>query len=167
MQSSIFCYSFVDGIFYSAYIEGITSPSFIIPINKKYNKCNKCNSELFAIGVGSNVVIIKWNGRSTKAKVISPLILTDDNSSRFDIAVADSRGRFYGGTIAQNFCNSTASRSLYRYTINDGVVRLMGGLQSTTGIIFDEHKQKMYHFDSCQFLITEYDYDLKTGDICS
>lgn len=168
MQSSIYRYSYEDGILYSAYIKGATSPAFIIPTNRECTKCNKCGSQFFAVGVGSNVVIVKWNGKSTKAKVVETLFVTEvgDASSRFDFAVTDSFGRFYGGTLGQNFCNSTVPRSLYRWTPKDGVVRLFGGLQSSTGIIFNKNAHKMYHFDSCQFLLTEFDYDPKTGDIC-
>ncbi|XP_031627012.1 uncharacterized protein LOC116343211 isoform X2 [Contarinia nasturtii] len=166
-QSSIYRYSTPDEILYSAYIEGVTSPAFIIPTNKMCKKCNKCNKQFFAVGVGSDVIIIKWNGRSTKAKVIKTLFTVDDTSMRFDIGVADSKGRFYGGTLSPKFCNSNPSRSFYRFIKNKGVDRLFGNLQSTSGIVFNEHLNKIYHLDSCQLTISGFDWDPKTGDICN
>lgn len=167
IQSSIYRYSYQDGILYSAYIEGVTSPSFIIPTNKKCTKCNECDEQFFAVGVGSDVVTIKWNGKSTKAKVVSSLFSVESAPYRFNAGMVDSNGRFYGGTLSPKFCNSTASRSFYRYTKNEGVVRLFGDLQSTSGTAFDQNEHKMYQLDSCQLLITDFDYDPNTGDICT
>lgn len=168
-QASINRYSYIDGIFYSAYIEGVTSPSFIVPINQKVcKKCRKCDAKLFAVGVGHDVLKVKWNGKSTKAKVVGTIFSVENNipSSRYDVATTDSHGRLYTGTLSETLCNSTATRSFYRYTRTAGADRLFGGLKSTTGIAFNDEIGKMYHFDSCQLYLTEYDYDPETGDIC-
>lgn len=120
----LFRYSFVDGNFYSAYIDRVSSPSFIIPIDKKAcKKCNKCDAKLFAVGVGHDVAIVEWNGKSTKAKRISSIfrVENDDPLIRFDVAVADNSGSLYAGSLSQTLCNATASRSLYRYTKTAGV----------------------------------------------
>lgn len=176
-QPSIFRYSFLDGGFYSAYIEGVTSPSFIVPLRKNGKKCsnckksknaNKCNDQYFAVGA-DEVLIVKWNGMSTEAIVVGTAFTVERNraESRFDACgMPDRRGRFFGGTISPQICNATAIQSLYRYTDDGGLVNLVSGLKSSTGIVFDEKRRTMYHLDTCQLLITAYDWDPETGDIC-
>lgn len=164
-ESSLFCYDYRDGIFYSAYIEGVTSPSFIIPTYKKYRKCKKCNHELFAVGIGTDTLLVKWNGKSTKASVVDSLFSVNDAPYQLDTGIADKHGRFYGGVFNGN-CSSSASRSFYRWTKNEGVVRLFGQLESTTGIVINEDENKLYQMDTCQLIISEFDYEPKTGDIC-
>lgn len=175
-QASIFRYSFLDGVFYSAFIEGVTSPSFILPLRKKCKKCKECdksknankyNDQYFAVGTG-DVLIVKWNGMSTKATVVKTAFTDGRNRalSRFDTATPDRRGRFFGGTLEPEFCNATVIQSFYRYTDDGGLVELISGLKSSTGTVFDEERRTMYHLDSCQLLITAYDWDPETGDIC-
>ncbi|XP_055310182.1 uncharacterized protein LOC129573561 [Sitodiplosis mosellana] len=170
MQSSIFRYSDLDGIFYSAYIEGVSAPSFIMPIKDecdKMAKCNVCGYRLFAVGVDHSVLIIKWNGKSTKAKVVSTLLTLEQNMplSRTNFARADNKGRLYGGTLSRKFCNITASEGFYRYKKTAGVDLLFNGLFSTSGVVFNEDLNKIYQLDTCTGFIAEFDWDPKTGDI--
>lgn len=171
-QDAIYRYDYTDGNFYSAYIEGVSGPSFIMPINDecvKNTKCNRCGNRLFAVGVGHSVMIIRWNGKSTRAKVVRTLFSVEQNVqlSRTNFARADRKGRFYGGTFSQTFCNASASSAFYRYTKKGGVDLLFNGIVSTTGIAFNEELEKMYHLDSCSRLITVFDWCPKTGDICN
>lgn len=126
-QSSIFRYSELDGVLYGAYIEGVSAPSFIIPIDlKKSGRCwecekckncenncrkcyapkrsiftpelpNECDERFFAVGVDHDVLIIQWNGKSTKAFVVSKLLtlepdvqLSRTNFGRADPKVTDT-----------------------------------------------------------------------------
>lgn len=168
-QPSIFRYCFSDKILRSAYIEGITSPSFIVPVSEKCEKCNHMNDgsedQYYAVGA-QDIEIIKWDGMSTKADWVKTGVAVerDRANNRFDSGVPDKKGRFFGGTLGRTFCNSTDIHSLYRYSIKTGLTRLLDGIQSSTGIAFDECS--MYHMDSCLFLITKYNYDPHTGDIC-
>lgn len=113
-QSSIFRYSARDGTFYSAYIEGVFAPSFILPAK---SKCKKCKN-LFVVGVGSQVVTIKWNGKSPRAKVVRQLFTMDANipSSRTGMAKASPKGRFFGVTYYYPMdCTKPTVLSYYRY----------------------------------------------------
>lgn len=103
-QSSIFCYNAIENVLYGAYIEGLSAPSFIIPIDhnnsgrcwecekctnceKKCRNCyvpekplftlelpNECNERFFVVGVGDDALIIQWNAKSTKAVVVTKLL---------------------------------------------------------------------------------------------
>lgn len=169
-ESTIFRYSFRDGVFYSAYIEGANSASFILPINSMQNCSKKCSKKknLFAVGVGSQVLIIKWNGKSIRAKVVRGLFSLDSNipSSRTSLARAGVRGRFYGGTFYYQNCNGPPSLSFYKYDPIYGLKRIFGDLISTSGITFDDNYLQLYHLDSCQALITAFDGSQPEGDLC-
>lgn len=164
-QSSIFRYSPREGVLYSAYIEGVNSPAFILPVKEKCKKCKK----RFIVGIGSQVLTIEWNGKSTRAKVVNGLFGLDTNisTSRIGRAKISPRGRFYGGTFSDTiYCNQPSDLSFYKFDSSNGLVQLFGNLVSTTGIAFNENAGKLYHLDSCTFLLTEFDWDPKTGDIC-
>lgn len=165
LQSAIYRYSYIDGVLYSARIDGVDSVSFILPAEAK---CEKCKN-LFVVGAVSQVITVKWNGVSTRAKAIDRLFSIDANIplTRTGIARASPSGRFYGGAYFFSYCNATPGLSFYRYDQSDGLVRLFGNLISTSGIAFNLDAQKMYHMDSCQLFITEYDWDPKSGDICN
>lgn len=180
-QASI--YSYDNGILYGAYIERVSAPSFIMPIENKHSKkckkrekctndsCdrNECDEQLFAVGVDHDVLIIQWNGKSTKARIVGKLLSLESNIplSRTNIAIADRNGRLYGGTFTRTFCNANATSGFYRYSQTKGVDLLFNGVVSTTGIVFDNKAHKMYHLDKCTLLITSFDWDPKTGDICT
>lgn len=141
------------------------APSFILPAKAK---CKKCKN-LFVVGVGSQVVTIEWNGKSTRAKVVRQLFTMDANipSSRTGMARASPKGRFFGGTYYYPMdCTKPTVLSYYRYDTSKGLVRLFGDLGSTGGIAFNVEARKMYHLTYCRLLLTEYDWDPDTGDIC-
>lgn len=164
-ESSIFRYSLRDGVLYSAYIEGVDSVAFILPIN---TTCLKCK-HLFAVGVGSQVMTIKWNGKSTRAKIVDRLFALDANipNSRTSLARAGAMGRFYGGTFSYQQCSGPPSLSFYRYDPVQGLTRIFGDLVSTSGIAFDDNNGKLYHLDTCQSLITSFDGSQPGGDLCN
>lgn len=163
-ETALFRYSFVDGRFYSATLRGRTSPSFIVPISEN---CATCK-DLFVVGVMHDVVIVRWDGVSPQAEVVNTIfsVETDNDLSRLDIARPDSSGRLYFGTFSNKICGDDPKYSLYRYDKARGVVRLFGSIKTTGGLVFDEKAKLMYHMDTCSAIITAFDYDPKTGDIC-
>lgn len=124
---------------------------------------------MFAVGIGSQVVIIKWNGKSTRAKIVRRILSLDQNipSSRTSIARVGARGRFYGGTFYDQQCKGSPALSFYKYDPILGLKRIFGDLISTSGIAFDDTNAKLYHLDSCQSLITSYDGSQPEGDLCN
>lgn len=164
-QPSIHRYSAQDGNFYSAYIEGSSSTGFILPLVKECR--SKCDQQYFAVGNGSQTLMVKWNGKSTKGKIVGSIFEIEIESDSYWVgASTDSKGRFYGGTLSRRFCNSTPAYSFYRFDKKHHLDRLFDGTRSTTGSVFNEKEQKMYHIDTCGLKLTEYDWDSKTGDIC-
>lgn len=162
----VYRYSFDSGILYSASIPGIKAISFIYPVRQK---CKKCN-DIFAIGMAHGVNFIKWDGKTTVAQLVNQTNLfnveENDTKSIMDIAQADRNGRLYFGTYSSDFCSSPANSSFYRYSANRGVERIFGDLYGTSGIAIDEKAKKLYHSDYCLLLITEFDFNPKTGDLC-
>lgn len=166
-QPCIFRYNHRDGTFYSASIKGVTSPAFIIPLDKVIKKCNRCEQQYFAVGTKDQVYLVKWNGKSTRAKIIRSIFeIKIDNATQWCGGNADGKGRFYGGTNSRRFCNAVPSYSVYRYDQKHHLDRLFNGTNSTVGIVFNEHEQKMFHVDTCALMLTQFDWDPKTGDIC-
>jgi sugar lactone lactonase YvrE len=55
---------------------------------------------------------------------------------------------------------------LYRFTVNDGLVLLKDNVGMGNGIVWNNTYNKMYFVDSYGLNIYEFDFDLKTGNIC-
>lgn len=164
-QPSIFRYS-SKGVLYPAYIEGAQQPTgFITPVRQK---CKSCKN-LFAVGIGHDIVLIEWDGKSPSAQMVRKLSSVDSNDpmSRTDLARPDRSGRLYGGTFSSTFCTTPRNKTFYRYTSDKGLVRLFTDIYTTSGVAFNEDAQKLYHVDVCLLLITEFDWDPATGDLCN
>lgn len=165
-QNSIFRYSYEDDTLYSAYVQGLNSLAFILPVAAKSEK----TENQFVVGYGKYAVTIQWNGKSTKAKVLHGLFPLDENipMSRTGAARTSPNGRFFAGTYFDpKRCNNvSATLSLYRYNPSSvRLRRLFGNFKSTAGIAFDTNAKKLYHLDACQLIITEFDWNPKTGRI--
>lgn len=81
---------------------------------------------------------------------------------------ADPYGRFYGGTFSPHFCSSSAPNgSFYRYTGGVGLTHMFDNVKISNGIAWNTKTCKMYYSDSCRLAIFEFDWDPKTGDICT
>lgn len=92
---------------------------------------------------------------------------SNDPMSRTDLARPDRSGRLYGGTFSSTFCTTPRNKTFYRYTSDKGSVRLFTDIYTTSGVAFNEDAQKLYHVDVCLLLITEFDWDPATGDLCN
>lgn len=162
----LYRYSLIDDRLYSARVSDVKSTDFIIPVQNRGLKCKN----LFAIGTNHDVILIQWDGISTSARIVQPQLFSiapNDDSSTIDYARADRFGRYYGGTFsATEFCSSPANKSFYRETTGTGVQRIFGGLLGTTGIAFNEDARKLYHVGLCSHIISEFDWDPSTGDLC-
>lgn len=164
-KSAIYRYSYRNGIVYSASIPGAQTVGFVYPVREG---CKEC-SDLFAVGSGRDIIFIKWDGKSPQAQVVGQKLFSiepDNPKGHTNIAVADRHGRIYIGPFSLEFCSAPPTQLFYRYTNKRGLERLFTGLRATTGIAIDEDAGKLYHIDGCSFVLTAYDYDPKTGDIC-
>lgn len=119
------------------------------------------------VGIGHNTRVVEWNGKSPVAHVVSELFGLEENDplSILSVARQSIKGRFYGGTFHLNFCSANANSSVYTYTKEKGVQRLFGGIQTTTGLAFDDKRGYLYHMETCKGLITGFKSN-DNGDIC-
>lgn len=160
---SIFRYDYNEKQVYSAYIDGAQTPIFIIPVNdcKKY-------TNLYAVGTGHDVKIVSWQKGSNVAYIQRTLFTLEKDSpiSQMAIGRPGPNGRLYVGTFTTGFCTGPNNSSFYMYTKSKGVQRLFGDVQSTNGVAVDRKRKKLYHLETCKQLLTQFDWDPKTGDIC-
>lgn len=164
-QPPIHRYSLDDKKLYSARIPGVKAIGFIYPVN-----CTNRNN-LFAIGNGRNVSLITWDGISNQAQPVGPqkLFSLDSNipTTGTDIVAADPYGRFYLGTYSAELCQSPPNLSVYRYTTGIGVKRLFGGIYGSSGLGVDSIAKKLYHLEYCTLILSQFDWDPATGDLCT
>lgn len=159
-------YDYRENRVYLARIRNRTEfTSFIIPI--------KCAENQFAVGLGRIIEIIYWNGYSEEADVIRTVVNVEPGdfyrTNVFDDAKADPCGRFFGGTLRQQLCNidpQVANASLYMYTTRRGLIQLKSNVLVSNGLTWNKRKRKFYYNDSYSFVIKEFDWDPKTGNIC-
>lgn len=164
-NSSVLCYSLDNNKVYQAFIDNLDGAiTFIIPVKSAKNQ--------FVISIGLKVVIIYWNGRSSKAKVIRKLFEVECGpkygNSRFNDAKADPYGRLYAGTMNVDSCDDaykyTPFSSLYEYQKKKCVERSISNVYISNGLTWIG--SKFYYVDSCAYDVKEYEYDSETGDIC-
>lgn len=153
-----------EGKLYSASIPGVKKIGFIYPVNHPVFK------NAFAIGQGSSVSFITWDGKSKVAKPIGPKKLfsleTENPASGTDIVAADPYGRFYLGTFSSELCKSAPTLGVYRYDTIKGVKKMFGKIHGTSGLFLDAIAKKLIHLEYCSLVATLLDWDPATGDLC-
>lgn len=161
---SIFRYNYDDGRIYQAKIPNEDPASFIIPV--------KCSKNKFVVGVGKFVKLIKWNGKSSCAKVIRTLTRVElepaNSGNNIHIGRADCNGRLYFGTFRKELCSSTsaANASMYIYSKKKGTKRIVGDVKVSSGLAWNNEAKKLYFINSCKFSLDEYDWNPNNGEIC-
>lgn len=160
---SVFRYDFQEKVLYSAYIKGESSPIYFYPIKD----CHQ-HKDLFVVGLANANKIVKWNKRSTVARVVDTLftVQPENPDGRLCVGRVDPLGFLYAGTFTYRFCSGPSNASFYSYTKQKRLQRIFGDVISTTGVAFDTNVKKLYHLDSCTGLITAFDGVPDTGDIC-
>jgi gluconolactonase len=131
----------------------------------------KGNDQHFIVGNMKKVTLIEWDGQSPKGKLVRNIgeVETDMPDNRWNDAKVDPVGRFYGGTMRLEACGDIFEKSLgtfYRYSRKSGFVSLITNIGISNGLTWNKMMNKFYFIDSTALDIKEYDYDMKTGDIC-
>lgn len=162
----IFRYDLATNHFYTAKIIGETYISFIIPVDGTTNQ--------FVIGAGKRLLLITWDGVHTMAQIVRILTELPFDGVRFNDAITDTHGRLYLGTMmSEDFWNHTGTvfdfkkrvGSLYRYTIDDGLVELKSKVGLSNGMAFNYTTNTFYYIDSYDLHVKQYMFDIKTGSI--
>lgn len=164
--SKLLRYDYDENRVYSATIDGAQTLLFLLPI--------ECTKDEFLVGIDRTAVIAKWDGRSPKATVIRPLFELDCGKSNviFNDIKTDERGRFYGGSKVvqkEEECtgNSEPIAAFYTYESGKCLRKLFGNVTISNGLTWVRQTNKFYYIDSCSYDIKEFDYNPKTGDICT
>jgi sugar lactone lactonase YvrE len=86
----------------------------------------------------------------------------DDESTRFNDAKADPKGRLWAGTMKSD--GEPGGGSLYRIGGDYSYERVLSPVDISNGIVWS-CDNKMYYTDSISGEIQKFDYDSETGDI--
>lgn len=147
---------------FTARILGESCISFIIPVDGMTNQ--------FVIGAGKRLLLINWDGVHTMAQILRILTELPTDGLRFNDAKIDSRGRLYLGTMISEetgniFDLTKRLGSLYRFTLQDGLVELKSKVGLSNGLAFNDRTGTFYFVDSYELNVKQYMYDAKTGNI--
>jgi gluconolactonase len=144
--------------------DNLSHASFIIPL--------KGFDDQFVISSTKKLLVIEWDGRSPKAKVIRTVGEVDKGpvDTVFNDGKADPRGRLFSGTMRKIVDGDLYKEPLgtfYRYSKeNHGFVALKSKIGISNGLAWNTATNKFYYVDSLAFDVKEFDYDPITGDIC-
>lgn len=148
---------------YPANIENNISPSYIIPLEGYADR--------YIVSDSHTVTIIDWNGKDPIAKVRQQTftVETDEKyaTNVWNIAKISPSGQYVGGTFRKEICSSTPGdiAGLYQYTPEHGVKLLANNFKVAGGLDWNVEKELFYLVDSCNFVINEYKWDRKTGNL--
>lgn len=168
MEFDLYRYDWTEKKLYGASVPINLTPKvvdFLIPIEN--------SSDLFAIGVANRVAkLIRWDGKATTAEIVESNLFSVEQDPKYmtnwwHIAVADPKGRFFGGTYRNQLCgvSQTANASLYRYTKKTGVEHLQGDFQIVGGMEWNTDTNTFYLVDVCRSNINAFDWSPETGHI--
>lgn len=164
-EFTILRYCSIENKVYGALIEGEPHVAFIIPVAG--------TTDEFLVAIGRRLGIIRWDGKSPKAKVLR-IVLEVENCEEFIENVfndgkADPRGRVYGGSVRLLECyNLTIPTfaNLFRYSCDEPTVTLLMRIRQSNGLAWDTKSNTMYYIDSCDWDVKAFDWNPETGDIC-
>lgn len=147
---------------WTARILGETYISFIMPVDG--------TTDQFIIGAGKRLLLITWDGVHTLAQITRILTELPFDGIRFNDAKTDSHGRLYLGTMLSEetgniFDFKKRVGSLYRYTMEEGLVELKSKVGLSNGMAFNEKTNTFYFVDSYDLNVKQFMYDVKTGNI--
>lgn len=136
--------------------------SFCVPIHTKKDQ--------FIVGAGKRLLLVSWDGVHTMGQIVKVLCEIPVNGVRFNQFKVDKQGRLFFGTMLSEEQGNVIDMnkrigSLYRYTMQDGLMMMKDKLGMGNGIAFNTAYNKMYFTDSYDLMIHEFDYDLKTGTL--
>lgn len=118
--------------------------------------------------------IISWDGTSDIAKVIRIVAEVEQEPqyerNRFNDGKADPNGRVFAGTMRFEECvdiPEVAEGTLYRFTRNQPAgVAVLNDIAIANGLTWNAATHKFYYVDTCACNIREFNYDIRTGNIC-
>src|SRR5438552_11240816 len=98
---------------------------------------------------------------------VQPLapIEADDPTTLMNDGKADSRGRFWAGTVVRD--SSRPGGSLYRLGVDHQVTRMLDGVICSNGIGWSPDDRRMYYVDSMIRRLDVFDFDAAGGTLAN
>lgn len=137
---------------YTAKILGEPWISFMIPVEGTTHQ--------FIVGAGKRLLLITWDGVHTMAQIVRILTELPFDGVRFSEATTDSRGRLFLGTMISEetgtvFDMTKRVGSLYRFTMEEGLVEMKTKVGFSFGMTFNERYNTFYYVDSYDLQIKQ------------
>ncbi|XP_040168810.1 regucalcin-like [Anopheles arabiensis] len=154
----IYRWDYREGKVYSASIDGIRFATFIVPV--------KGRSDCFVIGDTIRLLVIRWDGKASKATIVRELACLgpDHVDNRFNDGKVDPWGRLYVGSMLNESAGNPfekATGALWRYCDRTGqMVEQDRNMYISNGLAWNRATNKFYFVDSGANHIKEYDIDL-------
>lgn len=155
----LYRYSYEENKVYTATADGIFGPAFLFPIR------NSSTRYVTSGGPNSALVVVEWDGRSSTAKMVDTVFSLPPDQL-LNSAFAAPNGDLFTGTYSPTLCNITPRMPFYRYSKNGGLVQIASNFRSTVGVFLMESTQTMYHMDGCWKILSAFDWDSKSGNLC-
>ena len=135
---------------------------FAIPVNGASGK--------LVAGVGTDLVLLAWDGRKDLAKCASRTLATlesDPPRTRWNDAKVDKSGRLWGGSMSlmEDGVFPPNKGSLYSVGTDLLPKKHVSPVTISNGLAWSVNDDKLYYIDSPTHQVVEYDYDPLTGDI--
>lgn len=138
--------------------DGIRFATFIVPV--------KGRSDCFVIGDSIRLLVIRWDGKASKATIVRELACLgpDHVDNRFNDGKVDPWGRLYVGSMLNESAGNPfekATGALWRYCDRTGqMVEQDRNMYISNGLAWNRATNKFYFVDSGANHIKEYDIDL-------
>lgn len=160
-----FRWDWASGKLYGGYIKGVDSVCFIDDIEEDSKEIIKT----FAVGIGKDIVKIRWDGESKwayKVETLASNLDKDNDQSSVFYAKVDPFGRLSVGTGAVGLCNGSESghEGVYNFGLN-GLQQVVSGVTVSAATNFHVPSRTMFQLASCLFKIYAYDWNESTGAV--
>lgn len=159
-------YDYIGKKLYSAAIDGVPAPSFLIPIENSENR--------FLVGhrINRTFYEIEWNGKDSSATIVRE-IFDVETASKYatnfvNIGKASPSKHLFFGTNVGGICGDSGpvNASLYLYNELFGVKQLVKNVIASSGLAWNRKSNKLYYIDSCKYDIREFDWNPENDSIC-
>lgn len=170
-ESQLLRYDLSEDKTYTARIKGEIAPinngtsfmGFILPVEGCKNK--------FVIGINNEFKVVKWDGKSTEADVLSTqLELTPKvPTNTIHNGKVDPSGNLFTDTPRLALCalnSTTQPGGLFRSNNGRTTERIVSGINVPNDFAFDEIRKMLYLSDSCKAHVRGYDLNPADGAIC-
>jgi gluconolactonase len=164
LDPAVFRYDARKGKIYKATIEDDDSPiSFIVPVEN--------TTDEFVISAKRRLLLIRWDGKSTRVKVLKLLVEVDHAypGNRINDGKVDPKGVLFFGSMGDESkfdLFEVNVGTFYRFTNGTGAKALKTNVGISNGLTWDVERRKFYYIDSVARNVKQFDYDPETSEIC-